>query len=262
MTRFKPSLLSLSLTIMLVMLFAASKLWLEKSARQALGGDIEISRQTIGADLAVDAYLSMYSKASSHVMTATSAAIVNNKTIPVQIKSFHTPYPLYGKLVVEEKRGKNALKWFRKEKASGTIMSEASMKKLGVKLGDIFTVGKQRLIVSAVLVREPDAPREGSDGPPRMIVGAKTFEALYQEEAMNMPVFHAYRAKILPSLDEDTWRKNFEEMFPDKGWKIRDWREHAPWIIVAVPWMAIAILSVILLGLLLRALTARRARHG
>lgn len=259
-------LLGLSTAILAVMLFSMTKLWVEKSAKALLGGDVEISRENRIADLGVNAYLGVNSRAISHVMTMRAEAQPlrkgeSNNPIPVLVKAFQQPYPLYGKFSVDQKKRKRALSWFPKANANGAAVSRASLTKMGLDLDGTFTIGKHRFIVSMLITSEPDAPRETEEDSPRIIVSPRVFEELKENRPINIPVIHSYRAKILARGDVATWRKNFEDMFPQRGWIVRDWRDNAPWIFYAISWKMIAIVAVILFGLMLRALPSRSS-HG
>lgn len=240
--------------------FSLTKLLLERHAKERLGGDVEVSHPSQSADLGVLAYLNFYGKRVSHVMTMRAEARLNNgKTVPVLLKTFYAPYPLYGRLDLRQKIRPRALGWFHKGHANGMALTAYDMHRLELKLKDRLLIGNEALMASAVIAGMPDTARDADKKTPLLLVASPVFVTLATSPQTEQPVAHAYRVILPANIDIDTWVGDFTRQFAETGWVVHDWREYAPRLVQSVGWPVLwALLAALSLALLIATARGRR----
>jgi putative ABC transport system permease protein len=143
-----------------------------------------------------------------------------------QVKAVDDAYPLVGAVeldpaipLAQALASENGL--------PGAVMDRVLVDRLGLKLGDQFTMGTQSFRLSAVLVKEPDSATGGFGLGPRTIVLTQSLEnsgligagSLYESQ---------YRLMLPPDTDLAEAEASAETAFRDKGLRWSDSRRATP----------------------------------
>ena len=143
-----------------------------------------------------------------------------------QVKSVDDAYPLVGEVVLDPPMPlADALEG--KDGLPGAVMAPLLADRLALVLGDIFRLGTQDFLLSAILETEPDGGTTGFSLGPRTLVTTEALQAagllqpgtLYETE---------YRLLLPPGSDLDAVRAEAQERFRDTGIRWRDARNGAP----------------------------------
>ena len=143
-----------------------------------------------------------------------------------QVKSVDDAYPLVGEVVLDPPMPlADALEG--KDGLPGAVMAPLLADRLALVPGDIFRLGTQDFLLSAILETEPDGGTTGFSLGPRTLVTTEALQAagllqpgtLYETE---------YRLLLPPGSDLDAVRAEAQERFRDTGIRWRDARNGAP----------------------------------
>lgn len=244
----------LVVAMVIVLGLGLAKMTSERNAKLALGGDIAISRDNVPAGLDVTAYLSMYGKVRSQIVTtqAEARSFKNGRLgdpVTIAVKAIDKRYPLYGRLTLKDIKRRRVYDSFR-DNIIGATVSPSALVALDLQPGEPFRIGESVFVASATIHEEPD-----QDAAPHLIVRENGFNAAAMYRPLNMPIAYHYRIKLPKGADLDEWRRGFDTQFADQGWHMRDWRESIPAWILFMPWPLIACLLLAVAGLLLLRLT-------
>jgi len=195
-----------------------------------LGGDLEASLVNRPASASEIAGLQKYGTLSK-VMTMRGMARVpaNDKTALIEIKVVDRFYPFFGDLIFENSFEKQALF----DEAQKTVAVEKEMlDKLGLKLGDVFTLGESELRIGAVIKKEPDRVSSGFILRPRVMMDMQTLETTGLLKPGSLLRWR-YRLKI----EENALLQNpsdiseaLKQEYPDAGWRLKTRDNAAPGI--------------------------------
>lgn len=143
-----------------------------------------------------------------------------------QVKGVDAAYPLTGEVVLDPPvplaqalAGADGL--------PGAVMDRVLVDRLGLAVGDTFTLGVQEFRLGAVLVKEPDSSAEGFALGPRTIV-ATTGLANSGLIAPGTLFETKLRVRLPDGAALDAVRAEAEEAFADKGMRWQDSRRAAP----------------------------------
>ena len=194
-------------------LTAAIESELAGRGQELLGGDLEIevwqrdlTDEERGA-LTEIGEISGGTRLQAMASTGESAA-------PVELKAVDTAWPLYGTLTLKDGRSVGA-------PATGEAwVAQGAADRLGISVGDRFTIGGTPLVAAGIIDNEPDRLSEGFQLGPTVIVaeslpgtaGLLAPGAMYQSK---------YRVAFGDSRDPDAVQESLETRFPDAGFDYR-----------------------------------------
>lgn len=144
-------------------LTAAIERELASSGQELLGGDIELSLWQRGLADEERAVLAEYGAVSGGFRLQAMASTPENAA-PVELKAVDTRWPLYGALILADGRSVSAPQGNQAWLAAGAI------DRLGIAVGDDFTIGGVTLQAAGIIENEPDRLSEGFQLGPTVIV--------------------------------------------------------------------------------------------
>ncbi|RUS58663.1 FtsX-like permease family protein [Pseudorhodobacter sp. E13] len=208
------------------MVRAAIEGGLAEQGASLLGGDAQMEFTYRTATEDERAFMDAMAVATSEVIDFRSMAVVGDDRALTQVKAVDSAYPLVGAVVLDpvlplaEALGtENGL--------PGAVMDRVLVDRLGLAVGDAFTMGTQSFRLSAVLVTEPDSATGGFGLGPRTMVLTQSLAqsgligpgSLFESE---------YRLLLPPETDLDAAKAKAEEAFRDKGLRWSDSRRATP----------------------------------
>ncbi|WP_380056793.1 ABC transporter permease [Falsihalocynthiibacter sp. SS001] len=197
-----------------------------------LGGDAEMTFTYRFADEEERAWMTQNATAVSEIADFRSMAVAppSDQSEEVraltQLKAVDTAYPLTGEVVLDGASDlQSALA--RQDGIPGAVMDPVLIARLGIDVGDTFTLGTQKFRLTAALVREPDAAGAGFALGPRTMV--------LREDLRDSGLLSAgtlfdskYRLLVPAGTNLETLKSEAMERFADKGVGWRDSRNGAP----------------------------------
>ncbi len=209
------------------MVRAAIEVGLRDQGAVLLGGDAEMGFTARFADDAERAMMAGMSAQVSEIVDFRSMVLVGeDRRALTQVKGIDGFYPLTGDVVLDP-----ALPLDQAlapvDGIPGAVMDRVLVDRLGLKTGDLFTLGVQRFRLAAALLREPDGAMGGFALGPRTIVltsglaRSGLLEAGTQFET-------AYRLALPGGVVLSALQSKAEAAFRDKGMRWSDSRQAAP----------------------------------
>ncbi|WP_296719742.1 FtsX-like permease family protein [Erythrobacter sp.] len=187
---------------------------LASSGQELLGGDLEV--EVWQRDLSAEemAALEEYGEVSGGFRLQAMAS-TPDAAAPIELKAVDAKWPMFGTLVLSDGREVAA--------PSGTDawIAQGAIERLGIAVGDSFTVGTVTLTAAGIIADEPDRLSEGFQLGPTVIVaediaakaGLLQPGALYQSK---------HRVAFAdPARDPEAAEEALSEAFPDAGFDIR-----------------------------------------
>jgi putative ABC transport system permease protein len=188
--------------------------------RAILGGDIEVSVWQRAATSQESAAFAALGKVSGGTRLQAMAS-AGDAAAPVQLKAVDASWPLVGRLKLKDGREVGA------PPLDGAWMGEGAAERLGISVGDSFTLGTARLKVAGIVADEPDRLSEGFALGPVAIVRAEVPPAAGLVVPGSM-----YRSKYRIAFDKsrgpEAVAKNLTKRFPSSGFEIRTRDNAAP----------------------------------
>ncbi|MGB3739455.1 MAG: FtsX-like permease family protein [Pontixanthobacter sp.] len=186
---------------------------LEGRGQILLGGDLEI--EVWQRDLSAEerGALARYGQISGGTRLQAMAS-ANDNAAPIGLKAVDGNWPLYGTLTLTDGRTVGA--------PSGTdaYLAQGAMDRLGIAVGDRFTIGTATLRAAGIIDNEPDKLSEGFQLGPTIIVGEDVPGAaglvqpgsLYESK---------YRVAFAGDTDPEAVQEALETRFPNSGFDFR-----------------------------------------
>ncbi len=190
-----------------------------------LGGDIAVQLTNRPATASEQASLQRYGTVSRTVRTRAMA--INHATgmrFLAELKVVDSLYPLYGSVQTTPV----SLSGARPDTNKALIDPDLALR-LGLHVGDSFTVGEATLIVKALITIEPDRASQGFSLGPTIIISPAALEATRLIQPGSL-LHYLYRIKLsnadtlLPAV------ATLKAMAPQSGWQVEDRRNGAPGI--------------------------------
>ncbi|PKP62979.1 MAG: ABC transporter permease, partial [Alphaproteobacteria bacterium HGW-Alphaproteobacteria-9] len=187
---------------------------LASSGQELLGGDLEV--EIWQRDLAPDqrAALAEYGEVSSgfrlQAMASTAQAAA-----PIELKAVDAKWPMFGALVLADGRKVGA------PSGNNAWIAQTAIDRLGIAVGDSFTVGTATLTAAGVIKDEPDRLSEGFQMGPTVIVAQDVPAAagLLQPGALYQSKHRVAFAN--PARDPKAVEEALTDAFPNAGFDIR-----------------------------------------
>lgn len=197
---------------------------LETHGREILGGDIEAEvwqRPFTPTEIAAFRQLGRLSFGTRMQAMATVGTAADAKSAPVELKAVDATWPMVG--ILELADGSRV----RAPPPGQAYLAASAVERLGIKIGDRFEIGGQRLTLAGVIGKEPDRLAEGFSFGAAAIVPAD----LPARAGLNAPGA-MYRSKLRVAFDSardpNAVVKQIEKRFPDAGLRLRTRDSAAP----------------------------------
>ena len=193
-----------------------------------LGGDAEMRFTYRTATSDELAYMASIATATSEVYDFRSMALVEGDQALTQIKAVDDAWPLNGQAALDPAIPlTEALADHGGQ--PGAIMDPVLIARLGLRIGDSFTLGTQSFHLSAALLREPDSASTGFALGPRTVVHTS---ALAQSGLLAPGSIYETRYRLLlpPGTDLTKLEEQTKARFSDSGLRWTDSRNAAPGI--------------------------------
>ena len=209
---------------------AAISQGLSLSARDLLGGDIEIRLVHRFADEEESAYLENLGTVSRIVtfrgMLSPTDDEAGNRTL-VQVKGVDETYPLYGDLELAPPLDRNAALAPGADGVPGIVAAPELVSRLGLEPGDRVRLGNTAFEYRASILTEPDRTTSGMQFGPRVVADLDAVRAAGLLERGSL-FYPRYRIQTDENADLQAIRTDASKRFPDAGWRWRDRRAGAP----------------------------------
>lgn len=195
---------------------------LSERGQVILGGDLQIeAAQRTATDTERAAFARLGTVSETLSMRAMAIKADGNQSLLVELKGVDSAYPLYGAL----KLAPGALA--SRPSGHDVAIAPALSEKLGLKVGDHFSIGEAPLRVIGLIAEEPDRVGEGFTLGPVVMTDKAGIDAtgLIQPGSL----FTArYRVRLPGSADPAKAAKALSRQFPGAGWDYRDRSNGAP----------------------------------
>ncbi len=187
---------------------------LASSGQELLGGDLEV--EVWQRDLRPDerSALAAYGDVSSGYRLQAMAS-TPDAAAPIELKAVDAKWPMFGTLTLEDGRKVAA------PKGSDAWLAQSALERLGIKLGDSFTVGTATLRAAGIIANEPDRLSEGFQLGPTVIVAQDIPAAagLLQPGALYQSKHRIAFADA--ARDPEATEEALTKAFPNSGFDIR-----------------------------------------
>ncbi|MDC8754515.1 FtsX-like permease family protein [Erythrobacter sp. sf7] len=195
-------------------LTAAIERELASSGQELLGGDLEV--EVWQRDLRADelAALQEYGEVSGGFRLQAMAS-TPDAAAPIELKAVDAKWPMFGTLVLADGREVGA------PSGNDAWIAEGALERLGIKVGDSFSVGTVTLTAAGVIRDEPDRLSEGFQLGPTVIVarGVPAEAGLLQPGALYQSKHRVAFAD--PGRDPEAVEEELTEAFPEAGFDFR-----------------------------------------
>ncbi|MBB3994786.1 putative ABC transport system permease protein [Sulfitobacter undariae] len=199
---------------------------LAREGAALLGGDAELDLTYRFASAEERAWMEDQATAVSEIAEFRSMAATDQDRALTQVKAVDAAYPLMGNVQLEPDIAlSEALK--AQDGIPGAAMERALIDRLGLSLGDGFTLGTQRFILNAMITREPDSAAAGFALGPRTLV---TLDSLGASGLLSPgTLFNSKYRMLLPeNAAINAVETEAKDLFTDSGLRWRDARNGAP----------------------------------
>jgi putative ABC transport system permease protein len=199
---------------------------LQREGAVILGGDAAIALTYRFATEDERAWIGQVSEEVSEIVDFRSMAVTDNDRALTQVKAVDGAYPIYGQTELEPDmplaaalNGNGAV--------PGAVMDRVLADRMGLAVGDPFRLGTQEFILSAILVREPDAATGGFGLGPRTIVHTRALDG----SGLLSPgsLFDTqYRMRLAEGVDLSVLEAQARKSLEGAGIRWQDRRNGAP----------------------------------
>ena len=186
---------------------------LEARGQELLGGDLEIEVWQRDLKDTEQAALARYGPISGGTRLQAMASAGENAA-PVELKAVDDAWPLYGALELESGRQAGA------PRNGEAYLAPGAIERLGIAVGDRFTVAGQELVAAGIIANEPDRLSEGFQLGPTVLVA----EGLPERAGLLAPgsMYQSkYRVRFARGDDPEAVQEALEAEFPDAGFDYR-----------------------------------------
>ncbi|CAM3855266.1 ABC transporter permease [Phaeobacter inhibens] len=212
-----------------------------------LGGDAELGFTYRRATAEEQAWMEARALARSEIIDFRSMATVGDERALTQVKAVDDAYPLVGTVILSPDLPLEAALAGTGDFPGG-VMQRVLADRLGLSVGDEFTLGSQQFVLTALLENEPDAASAGFTLGPRTLVRT---EDLAQSGLLQPGTLFSskYRLTLPPDTDLEQLKTRAEAEYDNSGMRWTDARNGAPGIATFVERLAGFLVLVGLSGL-------------
>lgn len=206
---------------------AAMRRSLSEDAQTLLGGDAELRLTYRDLSAEEGQFLAGFGTLSDTVeMRAMARTDDGARQTLVEVKGVDERYPLYGQLDLQPQQDLGQALG-RRDGLWGAAVDGNLLDRMGAKLGDVVSLGEAKLVLRAVIEREPDRAAMAFSLGPRLLVDSRVLAetGLLQPGSL---VHHAVLIRFRPGLTAGLFKEQIERRFPDAGWQFRDAAAAAP----------------------------------
>lgn len=206
---------------------------LRADARVLLGGDLEVSLRTRALTEAEQATLadlgtlavtqemrSMVRRAALSTGAPDPEAEARPESVMVEVKAVPPAYPLYGAVGLESGQALAEALAPGPEGLPGAVAAPALAQRLGLEIGDRLRLGGQTLVLSDLILREPDDLAGAFRLGPRLMVSDQTLAATGLVQPGSLITTRGL-LRLTDGLSDSQARARLGEAHPEAGWRIR-----------------------------------------
>ena len=186
---------------------------LEGRGQELLGGDLEV--EVWQRDLSAEEKdaLREYGQISGGTRLQAMASAGENAA-PIELKAVDKNWPLYGKLTLKSGQTASA------PSGNEAWIAQGAIDRLGIEVGDEFTIGTATLRAAGIIDNEPDRLSEGFQLGPTILVA----EPIPAEAGLVQPgaLYESkYRVRFSGNQAPDEVEEALEDRFPNSGFDFR-----------------------------------------
>ena len=212
-----------------------------------LGGDAEIQLTYRFASESERAWMDQAAAQVSELADFRSMAVFGSERGLTQVKGVDAAYPLYGNVRLAPEMALDAA-FAGQDGLPGAVMDPVLIGRLGMEVGDRFSLGTQDFVLMASLEREPDGAGGGFGLGPRTLLRLADLEG----SGLLAPgtlFASAYRLKLPPGADLAALQTAAFDELDGTGLRWRDARNGAPGVAEFVQRLGAFLVLVGLAGL-------------
>jgi putative ABC transport system permease protein len=200
---------------------------ISKDARKLLGGDVSIRMTHRAMPAEARQVFDDAGRTSMAVtMRAMARRVDGDRRTLVELKAVDGAYPLIG-TVQSTPAIPLADALGERDGAMGAIIDPSLARRLGVSIGDKLRIGEHDFEVRAEIVKEPDRTIRFATFGPRVMISSAALERTGLVTEGSLVKYH-HRIAFPPGTDVGAWTAQFDEQFPQAGWRIRGLDNAAP----------------------------------
>jgi putative ABC transport system permease protein len=201
----------------------------ERQGETLLGGDVTLSRPHQPLEGSLRAWLMQQGRVSeSASMRAMARNPASGEQVLVELKGVDAAYPLSGAVRLAGELSLDAAIRAQPAAAVDPILLES----LGLKVGDLLSLGRIALPIGAAIVAEPDRISERLTIGPRVLVSIDTMRSTGLIDPGSLVTWR-YGVKLAGATGRDdliAFRARVREAMPEAGFTVRDRRDPSPQI--------------------------------
>lgn len=200
---------------------------LAREGAAILGGDAQAEFTYRFATEEERSWLESVAEEVSETVDFRSMAVAGNERGLTQVRGVDDLYPLYGEVVLDPPM--DIASALERRALPGGVMQPVLAARLGLRVGDTFTLGTQQFELRALLEREPDSAGAGFGLGPRTLV---TLEGLQGSGLITAGTLYdtQYRLRLPAGTDLEALENAAETRFAESGLRWQDSRNGAPGI--------------------------------
>ncbi|WP_185802888.1 ABC transporter permease [Pontivivens nitratireducens] len=200
---------------------------LAREGAAILGGDAQAEFTYRFATEEERSWLESVAEEVSETVDFRSMAVAGNERGLTQVRGVDDLYPLYGEVVLDPPM--DIASALERRALPGGVMQPVLAARLGLRVGDTFTLGTQQFELRALLEREPDSAGAGFGLGPRTLV---TLEGLQESGLITAGTLYdtQYRLRLPAGTDLEALENAAETRFAESGLRWQDSRNGAPGI--------------------------------
>ncbi len=200
---------------------------LAREGAAILGGDAQAEFTYRFATEEERSWLESVAEEVSETVDFRSMAVAGNERGLTQVRGVDDLYPLYGEVVLDPTMDITSALEHRA--LPGGVTQPVLAARLGLRVGDTFTLGTQQFELRALLEREPDSAGAGFGLGPRTLV---TLEGLQGSGLITAGTLYdtQYRLRLPAGTDLEALENAAETRFAESGLRWQDSRNGAPGI--------------------------------
>jgi putative ABC transport system permease protein len=191
-----------------------------EDARAFLGGDAEATLVNRRASKRELAFLEAHGRVSL-VVTVRAMARHGQETTLIELKGVDPFYPLAGRAELASKTPLAQALALDEALAA----EEALLLRLGVKPGDIVTIGDAKFTLREELRAEPDRGMGNPSFGPHALTSLASLEKSGLLAPGGLSYYH-YRILLKPDETPEAFRKRALDAFPQGGWLVKTYQDH------------------------------------
>ncbi|GAA0413218.1 ABC transporter permease [Cocleimonas flava] len=192
--------------------------------RQLLGGDLQVSsnRPQPLPDEALE-WISGRGKISQIIELRTMLGTPKDEFVLVELQSVDDFYPLYGSLQLDPERPLSELISIQNERW-GLAIDHSLAVRYDLKVGDTVNIGSLQMDVRALIMKQPDRNLTADwRGSPVLI----SPQAISDAKLLRPGSRVEYDYRVATDIPTATWKTQFYEQFPDRGWEVRTFEDRS-----------------------------------